>query len=611
MLAICPNVQCRQKIVFVQGYGKLPRVCPRCGADLERAADSATPSSQAPPPAGERAVSLDGADMVYVPAGTYIMGSDLKEIEAAFETASQKYTDVLWVWFERELPRHKVDLPGFWIDVVPVTCTCYKRFCDAMGHKPPKYWTDGKIPDGRQDHPVVNVSWEDALAYCSWAGKRPPYESEWEKAARGTDERIWPWGNEYREACGNIDSGMDAGTQPVGSFPAGASPYGCMDMAGNVFEWTRDICVQYPGFQETDDLRKLRREQMRQQHCERIVIYKDGASVKESLPFQLFRGVARGGSWASCSEYCRAAFRLEVESPGGSLVGFRCVLGEDPCDQSRDSGREGRHEESLAAAERSLALSPNYPTALYNAGRALENLGRFREASEKFHHLITVWPTDHGTWNHLGLCQSRLNKTAGAIHSFDTAININPFNADYWYNKALELEHMQNAMLTPYAITSVNGRTALDLTRVPVATVQAAAILNTEATGCYFRAQRLGAEDGDVVNGHAIAKQNAQTMLDNLRGRLGESDFLRVTAHAGFGESFPTIQHVWAVIRKYHAEADFSYEPMRKRGFDDKETSTGLSYLKTWGRIEATVPLTFRVIRKDEISSYDPWGEFV
>jgi len=193
-------------------------------------------------------------------------------------------------------------------------------------------------------------------------GKRPPYESEWEKAARGTDGRIWPWGNEYREGCGNIDHGLAAGTQPVGSFPQGVSPYGCLDMAGNVFQWTRDICVQYPGYEETDELRKIRQEKAQERGFERVVVFKDGASVKETRPFQFFGGVTRGGAWASCAEYCRCAFRLEA-APSSSSVGFRCVLGEDPCDQSRDLGQQGKHEESLTAAERSLSLSPNYPTA--------------------------------------------------------------------------------------------------------------------------------------------------------------------------------------------------------------------------------------------------------
>jgi formylglycine-generating enzyme required for sulfatase activity len=610
MLVVCPSSQCGQKVVLVEGYGKLPVACPRCGTDLRTATTLAVPSPEGSHPAGERALSLDGSEMVYVPPGPYIMGSDLKDIEAAFASACRKYHDVLWVWFERELPKHQLDLPGFWIDVVPVTCAQYKRFCDATGHPPPEAWADGHVPPERQNHPVVDVSWEDVLAYCSWVGKRPPYESEWEKAARGTDGRVWPWGSEYREDCGNIDRGLAAGTLPVGSFPQGASPYGCLDMAGNVFEWTRDICVQYPGYQETDELRKTRQDKTEKPGFERIVVFRDGVRQKEIRPFQFFWGVVRGGAWGSCAEYCRAAFRLEASGSNSSL-GFRCVLGEDACDQSRDLGQQGRHEESLAAAERSLALSPNYPTALYNAGRALENLGRFKEAAAKFRHLVDVWPTDSDSWNRLGLCQSRLANRAGAIDSYDTAITVDPFNADFWYNKALELVHLLEAALAPHTIAAEGRRVMVDLPKVPVAVVQAVAGLQAEAAGCYHRARRLGAEDNDVVEGHATAKQQSQMMLDHLRGRLGKVDFARTTARVGFCESFPTIQHVWAVIRKYHADADFSYEPLQKFGFGDAETSTALTNLARWGRVETVALETFRVIHSDEISSYDPWREFV
>jgi formylglycine-generating enzyme required for sulfatase activity len=572
---------------------------------------SSVASSEAPPTAGEQAVSLDGTVMVWVPGGPFIMGSDLKEIETAFASACQKYKDVMWVWFERELPRREFVVPGFWIDVVPVTCTQYKRFCDATGYQVPKYWADGRIPEGRQDHPVVSVSWDDVLAYCSWVGKRPPYESEWEKAARGSDGRIWPWGNEYREGCGNIDRGAAAGTQPMGSFPQGASPYGCLDMAGNVFEWTRDICVQYPGYGETDDLSRTRREQRQQQGVERVVVFRDGVSRTETQPFQFYGGVARGGAWGSCVEYCRAAFRLEADHPDSASVGFRCVLGEDPCYQSRNLGRQGRHEESLAAAERSLALSPNYPTALFNCGRALEKLGRIEEAAARYSQLVRVWPTDQDSWNQLGQCQSRLGDKAEAISSYDAAICADPFNADFWYNKGLALSHLMQALLAPHTITAAENRVFVDLSKAPTGVVRALADLNAEAAGCFERAKRLGAGDKDVIDGHAIAKQQSDQMLKQLQSRLSESDLVRATARVGFCEAFPTVQHVWAVVRKYHADSDFTYEPMSRRGFSEMETSTGLTYLKEWGRIEVVALETFRVIRTEDISAYDPWRELV
>jgi formylglycine-generating enzyme required for sulfatase activity len=528
--------------------------------------------------------------MVYVPEGPFIMGSDLKDIEMVFASASRKYMDVLWVWFERELPKREVNIPGFWIDLLPVTCAQYKRFCDMTGYHPPDYWTDGKIPDGRQDHPVVNVSWEDVLAYCSWAGKRPPYESEWEKAARGTDGRVWPWGNEYLEDRGNIDRGLTAGTKPVGSFPLGASPYGCLDMAGNVFQWTRDICVQYPGYAETEELKKTRQERMQQKGFERVEVFADGVSVKETHPFQFFRTVVRGGAWASCAEYSRAAFRLETAS-GSSSIGFRCVLGEDPCDQSRDLGQQGRHKESLAAAERSLALSPNYPTALFNAGRALENLGKFQEAATKFRQLVNVWPTDHDSWNRLGICQGIIGEHQRAITSYDAAIYQNPSMTDYWYNKGTAI----------YELAKTMPRSNL----VGIATIAA------EAAGCLERAQRLGAEDDQLKNNLAGANRQEEVVTEYLRGKMDRIDVARMLAQLGFARVFPLIQHIWAVIRKYYPDHDFTYKDLRSRGFAIMEASTGLTYLKDWGCVEGVALETFRVIAKKDISEHDPWRNVV
>jgi formylglycine-generating enzyme required for sulfatase activity len=608
MLLNCPDMQCHNKIVLVQGYGRLPSVCPRCGTDLQKAIASAGSAPQPAVPAGDRALALDGTEMVYIPPGPFLMGSNPREIESAFASASRKYKDVLWIWFEREIPQHEVYLPGFWIERLPVTCIQYQRFCKTTGYHPPDYWSDSKIPDGLENHPVVNVTWEDVLAYCTWVGKRTPYESEWEKAARGTDGRAWTWGNICFEEHGNVDRGISAGTTPVGSFPHGASPYGCLDMAGNVFQWTRDICVQYPGYSETDELLKMRQEHM-QGGFERIVVFKDGASAKENRPFQFFGGVARGGAWASCAEFCRSSFRLETEGKSSTL-GFRCVLEEDPCDQSRDLGQQGKYAESLAAALRSLALSPNYPTALYNAGRAHMNLGDFKEAVAKFRLLVNVWPTDSDSWNLLGLCLDGLGEIPGAIRSYDTAININPFNADFWYNKGQGLGHLLKRLLVPHSQTGEGGRILVDLSNVPVKVVEGLACLQAEAAGCYERARRLGAADNNVINGQTVAKQQSQTMLENLRRRMGEADFIRATARVGFCASFPIVHHVWAVIRKYHAEAGFSYEPLRKRGFGDMESSTALTYLKTWGRIETFALETFRVIHQDEISSYDPWREY-
>jgi formylglycine-generating enzyme required for sulfatase activity len=164
--------------------------------------------------------------MIYIPAGWFWMGCSPNDKQGG----------------DNEKPYHKVYLDGYYIDKYPVTNEQYKKFCDATGHKYPKYWKKGlfstnDLPDKLRNHPVVDVSWNDIQEYCKWAGKELPTEAQWEKAARGTDGRIYPWGNGWdaSKACYKQSS-----TCAVGSYPQGASPYGVMDMAGNVWEWCRD-----------------------------------------------------------------------------------------------------------------------------------------------------------------------------------------------------------------------------------------------------------------------------------------------------------------------------------------------------------------------------------
>jgi formylglycine-generating enzyme required for sulfatase activity len=201
--------------------------------------------------------------MVFVPAGEFVMG-----------TAAG--TDGL----PDEHPERRVYIGSFYLDRLEVTNQAYAEFVNATGHRAPAnnkpsvtIWEDNKPLDEAVNHPVVNVSWEDAVAYCRWAGKRLPTEAEWEKAARGTDGRRYPWGEEWDISKANsasywagrtveFQSGSDweafwikgdgarlskekgikgeVLTLPVGSFPKGASPYGALDMAGNAAEWVAD-----------------------------------------------------------------------------------------------------------------------------------------------------------------------------------------------------------------------------------------------------------------------------------------------------------------------------------------------------------------------------------
>jgi formylglycine-generating enzyme required for sulfatase activity len=143
-----------------------------------------------------------------------------------------------------ELPQHTVELPAFELSTTPVTNEQYAAFVADGGAAPP-HWP---VPDALARHPVTFVDWDEAGAFCRWAGGRLPTEAEWEKAARGTDGRTYPWGDEPDERRAVVGRGMKrAATEPVGSLPAGASPYGLLDMAGNVWEWTASWYGAYPG----------------------------------------------------------------------------------------------------------------------------------------------------------------------------------------------------------------------------------------------------------------------------------------------------------------------------------------------------------------------------
>lgn len=176
-------------------------------------------------------------EMVLIPAGEFVMGTSAEEAQ----TLAAQY-GVHPTLFQGEAPRRNVAVKAFWIDRCPVTNAQYKRFIEATSHHAPFGWQGRECPPKIGDHPVTCVGWQDADAYARWAGLRLPTEAEWERAARGTDGRLYPWGNEWREDATRIDNlawpQTRALTTPVGSFPAGASPYGVMDMCGNVAEWT-------------------------------------------------------------------------------------------------------------------------------------------------------------------------------------------------------------------------------------------------------------------------------------------------------------------------------------------------------------------------------------
>ncbi len=242
---------------------------------------------------GELSVPIAGVQMVFVcvMTGSFVMGSSKGEGN------------------EDERPRHEVYLDEYWMGKTPVTNLQYQAFVKATGRTPPSHWEGNLIPTGREQHPVIRVSWQDAQVFCDWASRvsghkiRLPTEAEWEKAARGADGRIYPWGYQKptRQLC-NCLKRFSATTTPVGQFsPQGDSPFGCADMVGNVWEWMADWYVED--------------------------YYANSSSNNPQGPTSGECRVLRGGSWFNDEASVRVANRLK-SNPFTSthVVGFRCAL---------------------------------------------------------------------------------------------------------------------------------------------------------------------------------------------------------------------------------------------------------------------------------------------
>jgi len=233
----------------------------------------------------EMAITLaSGVEMVLmrVPAGEFMMGSNTGDRD--------------------EKPPHPVHLDEYWIGKYPVTNLQFQVYFQQSGQR--EGWSFEK---GKEQHPAVNVSWDDAAAFCAWASKisgqklRLPTEAEWEKAARGTDQRIYPWGNQQPDkTLANFNQQFND-TTPVGKFsPHGDSPYGCAEMAGNVWEWVADW------YGET--------------------YYKDSPKSNPTGSASGEYRVLRGGSWYNGARSLRAANRSRNIPYGrNNYIGFRCA----------------------------------------------------------------------------------------------------------------------------------------------------------------------------------------------------------------------------------------------------------------------------------------------
>lgn len=260
----------------------------------------------------------DGAEMVLIPAGEFLMGSSEAEITAWLKA----HSDAKRESFANELPQHKVYLDAYYMYKTEVTVAQYRKFCAATKREMPlePFWK------WQETHPIVNVTLDDASAYAVWAGASLPTEAQWEKAARGTDERLYPWGNTWdagKAQCSKVEFGDAKGPAPVGSFPAGVSPYGCLDMAGNVWEWCADWYAK--DYYKDAPARNPTGPTVAQASLVALILIdEDGYYVIEKGKAR----VLRGGCW--CYYYPRN-FRTAYRSNGSPTYrsddyGFRCVV---------------------------------------------------------------------------------------------------------------------------------------------------------------------------------------------------------------------------------------------------------------------------------------------
>jgi formylglycine-generating enzyme required for sulfatase activity len=258
---------------------------------------------------------------IAIPAGPFLMGTPDRELSAlakAYGGTRESYRE--------ESPQHIVELPAFAIAKTPVTNAQYAAFVAATGALPPITWRGPQPLDARLDHPVVGVSWDDANTFCAWLNEemknaelrienalstegfsilhsqfsiRLPTEAEWERAARGVDGRTFPWGDLWDASKANTRDGGAGGTTAVGAHPHGASPAGCLDMAGNVWEWTASLDALYP--------------------------YVPGDGRED--PHALGRRILRGGCYANPHGFARCACRFRLPpNVRNEFLGFRLAI---------------------------------------------------------------------------------------------------------------------------------------------------------------------------------------------------------------------------------------------------------------------------------------------
>jgi formylglycine-generating enzyme required for sulfatase activity len=254
-------------------------------------------------------------NFVLVPGGKFLMGS----VHSRDQVAAND-----------EMPQHALEVSDFYVMRYPVTNEQYYQFMQAAGQRAPLFWKDGHYPADKADHPVVGVSFLDAVAFCRWAREmsglsvRIPSEPEWEKAARGADGRVYPWGDKWETGRANTVEAKTGGTTPVGQFsPQGDSIYGVACMAGNVQQWTSSLYGNYP-YNSADGREKFVYDLDSPSLFPEF--HETGGTMRlDSDEAGSGKTIIRGGSYREHYNHARAAYRSWAPPMHRSEdTGFRC-----------------------------------------------------------------------------------------------------------------------------------------------------------------------------------------------------------------------------------------------------------------------------------------------
>jgi formylglycine-generating enzyme required for sulfatase activity/Tfp pilus assembly protein PilF len=366
--------------------------------------------------------------MVLIPAGPFEMGSDPETGYAecqklAYETCEyETFTDA---------PPHTLVLNAYYIDQYEVANAQYAECVVAGECIPPAqcHYGDPTYDDpAKSNHPVVCASGEMAETYCAWRGGRLPSEAEWEKAARGPQGNIYPWGNTFDGNRANFcdatcpfewanaeyDDGY-AQTAPVGNYPDGTSAYGVYDMAGNVSEWTHSKYADYP------------------------YVADDGREIISSTEYR----VTRGGAWNIHGDHLLSVYRDGVESRGQvSTIGFRCakpIESEFSAMEHADLGAiayaAGDLELALEHFSMAIALDPQMALAYQDRAVTYINLQEYEKAIQDLNVAIELEPDHAASYNNRGHAYHKLGKDEKAIADFDKSLELAPAQAETYLGR--------------------------------------------------------------------------------------------------------------------------------------------------------------------------------